>query len=90
MELSVSQIIAPELAGLARSPSVALYRACRRSALLLAVRIIRYPGKYRVKYLSFIDRGKSKKMILIAIARKLSMLVYTLLTRAEPFDPALT
>lgn len=61
--------------------------ALRYTFYNLAVRIVRYPGKYRDKYLSLLERGKPKKVALIAIARKLAVLVYTLWTRGENFDP---
>jgi transposase len=61
--------------------------ALRHTFYNLAVRIIRYPGKYRDKYLSLLERGKPKKVAIIAIARKLAVLVYTLWTRGERFDP---
>ena len=59
----------------------------RQAFYNLAVRVIRYPGKYRDKYLGLVKRGKPKKVALVAIARKLAVLVYTLWTRGENFDP---
>ena len=60
----------------------------RQTFYNLAVRVIRYPGEYRDKYLSLLNRGKPKKVALVAIARarKLAVLGIHFMDKGEPFD----
>ena len=59
----------------------------RQAAYMAAVSAVRYNPPLRAFYQRLVARGKSKKLALVAAARKLLALMVTLLQTGRDFDP---
>lgn len=59
----------------------------RRALYLSALSSIRFNPAMRIFYLRLVSRGKSKKLIAVAIARKLLVLCFAICKSLKPFEP---